>query len=79
MDVTPAGYRGRVVASVIVVGDSRELEHTPGLVDLDPTDDVGNPRTAKVVVAIGGTNEGVIDVISPNPPPATAPRLNRLL
>ncbi len=50
---------------MIVVSDSRHLEHTPGLVDLDPTDDVGNPRTAKVVVAVGGTDEGVMDVIKP--------------
>ena len=50
---------------MIVVRGSRHLEHTPGLVDLDPTDDVGRPRTTKVVDAIGGTNEGVIDIINP--------------
>ena len=64
---------------MIIVGDSRELEQTPGLVDLDSTDDVGNPRTAKGVEAVGATNEGCIDIISPAPPPTTAPKLNRLL
>ena len=49
---------------MIVVRGSRHLEHTPSLVDLDPTYDIGSPRTAKGVDAVGGTGEGVIDIIS---------------
>ena len=44
---------------------NRDLEQTPSLVDRNLTDDVGNPRTAKVVEAIGGTGEGGSDIVNP--------------
>ena len=41
-----------VVGRVIVVSDSRELEQTPGLVDLDHADQIRSARASEVVETV---------------------------
>ena len=43
---------------MIVVSISRQLEHTPSLIDLQHADDVGSPRTTQSAEAVGTTLEG---------------------